>query len=432
MMLWSCCLMLALGTDDFTVREDFDGNSLPPTLTVSNGTWRPMGGELRGSGSGHLDLTSPIGGDFDLTFECSTAAKSNVEVHLVDPATNEARLTCAFLGQYHTALKGARSCILDGQNFVSVMPEMWIWPEHRFTFRVHREGSNLSMSLDGAAGPAYSAASDRGARIVRIVVNTAAANGDVRIDSLSLRAASPSKEARSATPPTRPPVPSDDPAAAPILDTVKTKNLVVHNHADASIVTATAAAELQRQYDWLKTYVGVAPPRIEVHIGNDYPCGFSRSGPGDPAMFLQAGSIFDSSANYAHEMLHCFTFHYGALPHWFAESLADMAYLDAEIELWKRRNEAPFLKTFDHAEHRSFELAKLRMRFGNGYFPKVCRILERRLDECRATFTPNGAIESKNALLIAVLSEAASTDLLPYLRDELGFDSKTRERQRGY
>jgi len=166
-------------------------------------------------------------------------------------------------------------------------------------------------------------------------------------------------------------------------------------------------------------------------VGNDYPCGFSRPTAGPPEMFLQAGPVFDSQANWAHEMFHCFSFRYGSLPHWFGESMADMAYADSEIALWKRRTEG-FLRAFDRADNRSYELGKLRARFGAAWFPKMWRLFEKDAENCRATFQDGVPIEKRNSLLLKFLSESAGKDLVPVLRDELGFDPKTRERQRGY
>ena len=232
------------------------------------------------------------------------------------------------------------------------------------------------------------------------------------------------------------PLPTTEWHQEPVLEKRVGNHIVLLNHADATLETATILAQLEQQYDWLADYVGVAPRWIFVHVGTKYPCGFMIR-PGDPAdvwpeMFLQVGSIFDTSANYAHEMMHCFMSELGgAIPHWFNESLSDLAYIDAEIELWKRRREEPWLPTLDHADNRSYELIVLRSRFGRDFIRKSCAALVKRKDECRATFTPDHKVDVKNELIVAALSEAAGQDVLPILK-ELGFNPRTRERQRGY
>lgn len=222
--------------------------------------------------------------------------------------------------------------------------------------------------------------------------------------------------------------------AEPVFEKAWSANVVVYNHANASFELAPAVAELQRLYDWLAQYTSSAPGRVIVHVGNEYPCGFSIEGTetSPPEMFLQAGSFFDSQANYAHEMTHCFAFHWGALPHWFGESIADAAYADAEIGLWKRRKDPAFLATFDRIDHRSYELMQLRLRYGASFFPRVFRILEARAEERRTALARDAALETKNRFLLSALSEAAGEDLVPLFTREFGFDPKTRERQRGY
>jgi hypothetical protein len=416
--------------DGVEVREDFNGPDLPATCRVSPPAWRPAEGALRGKGGGGLDLVQQVGDDFDMTFEGSLSDKGNFEVHLVDPATGAVRIVCAFLGSYHPVLKGVKACILVDNYFVSVMPEMWIWPGRRFEFRVKRTGAEIAMFLDGAAGPVIGNAPRMGSSTVRIAVYASTPATEVTLDSLRLTGSKPSAGAAAPAPAAPPPVPQD-PAAAPVLGTAKSKNITVINHANATFVCETIAEGLQRQYDWLKEWMGAAPEQVVVHVGNDYPCGFSRPTAGPPEMFLQAGSVFDSQANYAHEMFHCFSFRYGALPHWFGESMADMAYGDSEIALWKRRTEA-FLADFDRADNRSYELGRLRRRLGAAWFPKVWRLFEKDPEKCRATFRDGVALETKNEMLLSFLSDAAGKDLRPVFRDELGFDVKTRERQRGY
>jgi hypothetical protein len=130
-------------------------------------------------------------------------------------------------------------------------------------------------------------------------------------------------------------------------------------------------------------------------------------------------------------MAHCFLFRFGHLPHWFAESMADMAFGDAEVHLWKRRKES-FLRNFDTPDDRSYELGHLRVKYGKAFFPKVCRLLQRDRAKCLATFVPGATPGAMNEFLMSILSEAAGEDLRPMFTKELGFDLRTRERQRGY
>jgi hypothetical protein len=185
-------------------------------------------------------------------------------------------------------------------------------------------------------------------------------------------------------------------------------------------------------YEFLLGYAGAGPERVVVHVGASYPCGFARRGSPDPEMFLRAGHVFDTTVDYAHEMMHCFAFRYGDLPHWFGESLSDVAWVDSEIALYHRRREEPFLKSLVRIDHRSYELLSLRQRFGAGYFPKVLREMEKRREECAETFRSGVPPERKNRLILRVLSAAAGKDLTRLFTDEFGFDMKTRQRQRGY
>lgn len=217
----------------------------------------------------------------------------------------------------------------------------------------------------------------------------------------------------------------------PVVGKAVAKNVAVYDHADPTFNVATIAALAQQQYDFLARYVGGAPRWVLIHVGDHYPCGFSMKPGADPEMFLQAGSIFDTAANYAHEMTHCFTFGLGmAIPHWFNESLSDMAWFDSEIELWQRRKEA-WLDTFDRVDYRSYELLQLRRKYGATYFRKVCAALQRQGDECRRVFSAATKLDEKNDFLLAVLSEAAGEDVRPLFK-EWGFNPRTRERQRGY
>jgi hypothetical protein len=233
-----------------------------------------------------------------------------------------------------------------------------------------------------------------------------------------------------------PAAPPDPPVSTewhkePVFDRVASRNVVFVNHADPTMDPRTVVEGLQAQFDWLREYVGVAPRWVFVHAGNRYPCGFAMPGAEHPEMFLVAGKVFDTSNDYAHEMTHCFTFRYGRLPHWFNESLSDVAYVDAEIDLWRRRRES-YVDGFDRVDYRSYEILRLRKRFGRPYFPKVFRAMEKRLEECRKTFAEGVALEDQNLLILAILSEAAGEDLTPLFTKEFGFNPKTRERQRGY
>ena len=231
--------------------------------------------------------------------------------------------------------------------------------------------------------------------------------------------------------------PADPPASTewhgePVLERRVGRNVVVLNHADATLECATIVLLLQRQYDWLAGYVGISPRWVIVHVGANYPLGFMiRNGP-DPEMFLQANGIFDTANNYAHEMMHCFMSEFGRdIPHWFNESLSDMAYIDAEIELWERRREEPWLATFDRIDYRSYELLVLRRKYGPEFFRKVCAALVARREECLRVFSADTKLDVKNGLIFEALTAAAGEDVAPLMR-ELGLNPRTRERQRGY
>lgn len=217
----------------------------------------------------------------------------------------------------------------------------------------------------------------------------------------------------------------------PVLEKKVGRNVAVYNHADASIALDTVVEQLQRQYDFLAKYTGGAPRWVLVHVGKNYECGFSIHAGPDPEMFLQSGSIFDSSANYAHEMMHCFMFELGnSIPHWFNESLSDMAWFDSEIDLWKRRKES-WLDSYDRIDYRSYELLQLRKKYGHEYFAKVCALLRKQKDECRRVFSEATKLDEKNDFILGVLSQAAGEDVKPLFK-EWGFNPRTTERQRGY
>ena len=71
------------------------------------------------------------------------------------------------------------------------------------------------------------------------------------------------------------------------------------------------------------------------------------------------------------------------------------------------------------------------MKYGSDYFRKVLAELVKRKDDCRATFVGSVKLDAKNDLIVSTLSAAAGEDVLPFLK-ELGFNPRTRERQRGY
>ena len=131
-------------------------------------------------------------------------------------------------------------------------------------------------------------------------------------------------------------------------------------------------------------------------------------------------------------MMHAFNSEIGALPHWFNESMSDVAWVDSEVELWHRREADEFLASLDRVDHRSYELLELRRRFGRDYFPRVYRGIGARMDECRRVFGEGTSLEEKNDLLLDLLSQAAGEDLVPVFKKEFGFNPRTRERQRGY
>jgi hypothetical protein len=246
----------------------------------------------------------------------------------------------------------------------------------------------------------------------------------------SPQASAPKQASSNETSPKDPPV-STKWHQEPVLEKRVGKNVAVYNHADATIVLETIVEQLQRQYDFLATYTGGAPRWIIAHVGKNYECGFSIHAGPDPEMFLQSFSIFDSSANYAHEMMHCFMFELGgSIPHWFNESLSDMAWFDSEIDLWKRRKES-WLDSFDRIDYRSYELLQLRKKYGHEYFAKVCALFRKQKDESCRVFSDATKLDEKNDFILGVLSQAAGEDVKPMFK-EWGFSPRTTERQRGY
>jgi len=210
------------------------------------------------------------------------------------------------------------------------------------------------------------------------------------------------------------------------------RNVVFYNDADPAIDGTAVVALLQRQYDFLREFLGDGPGWVIVHTGNDYQCGHTMIAGPWPEMFLMAPSLLDTRADYAHEMTHCFHAQFGRLPHWFDESMADALYFESEVQLYLRRRAADMLTEFDRVDHRSYELMQLRARYGAGFFRRVYRVLTARRQECRALMQDGTALEDKNRFLLAVLSEAAGEDVVPRFVQEFGFNVRTRERQRGY
>ena len=230
------------------------------------------------------------------------------------------------------------------------------------------------------------------------------------------------------------PAPPPDTAfpGEPVIGRAVTRNVVFYNHADASWRNDTIAGLLQQQYDFLFALIGDGPRWIIVHAGNDYPCGSTRTDGPWPEMYLQAPSIFDTAANYAHEMTHCFHAQFGRMPHWFEESMADVNYAESEIALWQRRNEKEMLARFDRVDERSYEMAQVRTRFGAPFVRQLYRILQARRAECRQLMQAGTTLEERNLFLLEVVSAAAGQDLTETFTREFGFNPRTRERQRGY
>lgn len=234
-----------------------------------------------------------------------------------------------------------------------------------------------------------------------------------------------------------PELPDDPPALTewhrePVVSRAASRHVVVLNHADPSLAVERLAEIGERQWAFHRDYVGAGPERVFVHVGARYPSGFTIAGGPCPEVFLRAPGVFDTQNDWAHEMTHAFNAHFGHMPHWFNESLADVLYADSEIELYARRAEEPFLASFDRVDHRSYELMQLRRRYGRDYFRRVYRRLRERLDEARAVLRDSTPLEDRNRFLLDVLSDCAGEDLAPHFEKELGFNPKTRERQRGY
>ena len=120
----------------------------------------------------------------------ATAEKANVEVKLFDASGKKELYTFAFLGQYHRALVAVKSCILKGDNFVSVNPRMWIFPGRTFNFEVRAVKRQFQMFLSGELGPVFAdpepdASIDGGVR-VKIVLATEGKKDEVHLDNVKI------------------------------------------------------------------------------------------------------------------------------------------------------------------------------------------------------------------------------------------------------
>ena len=161
-------------------------------------------------------------------------------------------------------------------------------------------------------------------------------------------------------------------ASAPAPE--RTSNIELHNWTGMEMDLERIRRIQQAQYDFLCDYVGSEPGKVHVHVEKGLGCAYSTLKGPYPEMHLQDFGAYDPTNNVGHEMMHCFGFRYGCMPHWFNESIADMAWVDGEVAF----------------------------------------------------------LEDQNRLLLAVLSEAAGEDLTRIFVEEFGFNPRTRERQTGY
>lgn len=144
-------LAMSVADAEDVIKERFSGKIPGKSWTVSSKTWKVAKGELVGAGSGHLEYTHPLSGDFVLSFEAKTEEKANIEIHLVDKKGRTV-FAFAFLGQYHRALDGVKCCILKENRFVNVNPRMWIYPGRTFKFEVRRAKNQYQMFLNRELG----------------------------------------------------------------------------------------------------------------------------------------------------------------------------------------------------------------------------------------------------------------------------------------
>jgi hypothetical protein len=170
---------------------------------------------------------------------------------------------------------------------------------------------------------------------------------------------------------------------------------------------------LKAQYDFLVKFFGRKPTQpIVVHVGPDqggYSNGYD--------MWLESGRIYDTSHNYAHEMMHCFCRDYGAFPNWLFEQLADIAYCESEIYLWKRKTDADFKNQW--VRERSGQLCSLRINYGPRYFPRFFDLIHQDLVSGEYKVRTD-SIEHLNMDMTAYLNRAAGENAVVHL-NKMGF-----------
>jgi hypothetical protein len=181
-------LVLSLAAmQDPTLRNDFSGKDVGKDWKLTSDAWKVEGGQLCGAGAGSLRCLRPLTGDFVLTFDGWTEEKANVEVALTDKSGEKRLLTFAFIGTFHTALGGPRSCILKGERFVAVEPRMWIFPGRTFGFEVRRAKNQFQMFLSRELGPVFTDEApdaDLDEVFVRIDVATAGPRDKLKLDNV--------------------------------------------------------------------------------------------------------------------------------------------------------------------------------------------------------------------------------------------------------
>lgn len=170
------------------VAQDFSKELAAP-WKLSGKTWRVEDGELRGRGDGWIEYSGPLTSDFALAFDASTAEKANVEVKLYDAATKKELYTFAFMGKYHSALDGVKSCVLKGDRFVNVDAKTWIYPGRTFRFEVRRAKNQHQMFVNGVLGPFFvdEAPPPEDVKLeLRILVSTEGKDDAVRLDDVKI------------------------------------------------------------------------------------------------------------------------------------------------------------------------------------------------------------------------------------------------------
>lgn len=187
-------LLLPIAADDpKDVVQDFSKDLAAP-WSLSGKTWKVQEGELRGTGDGWIEYAGPMTGDFTLAFDATTSEKANVEVKLFDASTKKELYTFAFLGKYHSALDGVKSCILKGDRFVNVDAKTWIYPGRKFRLEVRRAKSQHQMFVNGVLGPFFvdDAPPPANAKLLlRILVSTEGKDDAVKLDDVELRMKKP-------------------------------------------------------------------------------------------------------------------------------------------------------------------------------------------------------------------------------------------------